>query len=60
MKKAYSAPISTQMTFQVEGMLATSQLKTIDNEENFGGSSALSNKDQQSSSSIWSNMNTDE
>lgn len=59
MKKAYLVPTSTLINYQVEGMLALSSLKTVDDEQNFGGSAALSNKNQQPASSIWSNMDSD-
>lgn len=58
-EKMAQAITSTMITCQAEGMLAVSSLKTVDDESNFGGSEALSNKNQQPASSIWGYMDLD-
>lgn len=58
-EKTAQAITSTMITCKTEGMLAVSSLKTVDDESNFGGSAALSNKNQQPASSIWGYMDSD-
>ena len=52
------APTAQLHTFEAQGMLAVSHFDTVDDEQDFGCSSALSNQREQSSSNIWGSMNT--